>query len=122
MWQHPLNPMLEEIGKYCMSSHLQADPRVLCLSEALTGAAYLRHMGKGSPALSHRQGQMVLLLTLLYSGHCVRLRQPPPSVEGCIWLEPVLMGLKLRGLFKKKDSDSVSPGPGVPAVICPCPP
>lgn len=39
-----------------------------------------------------------------------------------MWLEPVLMGPKLRGLFKEKGSDSVSHGPSVLGVICPCPP
>lgn len=85
-------------------------------------AEYLRQMGRGSPALSQEVGTVrrPCCSCLLYSGHCVSLRQPPPWVEGCVWLEPVLMGPKLRGLFKEKGSDSVSHSPNVPGVICPC--
>lgn len=73
-----------------LSSHLQADPGAVFVC-GTNGCRVPETNGQGQSSLAPggRQGQTALLLMLLSSGHCVGLRQPAPSVEGCMWLEPV---------------------------------
>lgn len=88
-WNHsvvtPPSPMLQEIREYsaALSSHLQADPSAV--SECGTNgcrAPETNGQGQSSLAPGGRLGQRALLLMLLYSGHCVSLRQSPPSWKG----------------------------------------
>lgn len=57
-------------------------------------------------------------------GSVMEIGAASPLVERwCIWLEHMLTGPELRGLFKEKDSNSASShGPSVPVVICFHPP